>query len=109
MFTSDEDLVFCNVVGEHRSASGVSQHYRAALKRAGLRALRFHDLRHMFGTHAIRAADAREVMEWMGHADLKTTQLYLSYRPQEDAARRLAAVFGSTRRSDEEAVGSPTK
>jgi len=96
-FTADHDLVFGNEVGEHRSPSGVSQRYRAALKAAGLRALRFHDLRHTFGTHAIRAADAREVMEWMGHADLKTTQLYLSYRPQADAAKRLASVFGSER------------
>ncbi len=97
LFTSEVDLVFCNDVGEHRSPSGVSQRSRAALKQARLRPLRFHDLRHTFGTHAIRAADAREVMEWMGHADLKTTQLYLSYRPQADAARRLSAVFGANR------------
>lgn len=32
-------------------------------------------------------------MEWMGHADLKTTQIYLSYREQADAADRLARAF----------------
>ena len=45
--------------------------YKAALKKAGLRELRFHDLRHTFGSHAIRTADSREVMEWMGHQDLR--------------------------------------
>ncbi|MGH7314714.1 MAG: tyrosine-type recombinase/integrase [Candidatus Rokuibacteriota bacterium] len=52
-----------------------------------------HDLRHTFGTHAIRHADPREVMEWMGHADLATTQKYLAYKPRRDAARRLSAAF----------------
>jgi site-specific recombinase XerD len=33
-------------------------------------------------------------MEWMGHADLKTTQIYLSYKPKADAARRLSDAFG---------------
>jgi integrase len=33
-------------------------------------------------------------MEWMGHADLATTQKYLAYKPRKDAARRLSAAFG---------------
>jgi integrase len=41
----------------------------------------------------IRHADSREVMEWMGHADLKTTQVYLAYKPKADAARRLSEAF----------------
>ena len=40
---------------------------------AGLRQLRFHDLRHTFGTHAIASRHPR-VMEWMGHADIQTTR-----------------------------------
>jgi integrase len=33
-----------------------------------VRALRFHDLRHTFGTRMIAKADIRRVQEWMGHA-----------------------------------------
>jgi hypothetical protein len=29
----------------------------------------------------------------MGHADFATTQIYLSYKPRAEAARRLAAAF----------------
>jgi len=29
----------------------------------------------------------------MGHADLKTTQIYLASKPMADAARRLSAAF----------------
>ncbi|MGA7304562.1 MAG: site-specific integrase, partial [Rhodothermales bacterium] len=52
-----------------------------------------HDLRHVFGSHAIRTADSREVMEWMGHQDLATTQRYLQFKPRQDAARRISAAF----------------
>src|SRR3712207_3401492 len=49
-------------------AGTVSGHvYRAALARAGLRPLRFHDLRHTFGTRVIGVADIRRVQEWVGH------------------------------------------
>jgi len=48
--------------------------------------LRFHDLRHTFGTRMIAEADIRRVQEWMGHADLQTTMRYLHYAPRADDA-----------------------
>ena len=84
-FVGEDDLIFCGVLGGHLMPSRLRELYKRVIKEAGLRELRFHDLRHTFGTHAIRTADSREVMEWMGHGDLKTTQIYLSYKPQRDA------------------------
>src|SRR5918997_1935607 len=92
-FTGDQDLVFCDPIGRHLGYASLSRRYKETLTRAKLRPLRFHDLRHTFGTHAIRLADPREVMEWMDHADLQTTQKYLAYKPRGDAARRLSAAF----------------
>ena len=92
-FTGDDDLVFCGVQGGHVMPSKLRELYKRAINEAGLRVLRFHDLRHTFGTHTIRTADSREVMEWMGHQDLKTTQIYLSYKPQRDAAERISLAF----------------
>jgi integrase len=91
--TDDQDLVFTGKLGGHLSSSKLRIRYKRALEAAGLRQLRFHDLRHTFGTHAIRTADSREVMEWMGHQDLKTTQLYLAFKPQHGAARRISEAF----------------
>jgi integrase len=48
--------------------------------RAKLRPLRFHDLRHVFGSHAINKASILQVQTWMGHADVKTTMRYLHHR-----------------------------
>jgi integrase len=92
-WTGEQDLVFCDPIGRHLGYKSLSRRYKEALAAAGLRQLRFHDLRHTFGTHAIRAADPREVMEWMGHADIQTTQKYLAYKPRKDAAKRLASTF----------------
>src|SRR5207247_728169 len=60
----------------------------------GLRPLRLHDLRHSFGSLAARAATTtRELQEWMGHADAKTTARYTHYRPRGGEASRLASAF----------------
>lgn len=92
-FTRPDDLVFAGDVGSHLDDSALRRRYKAARDRAGLRPLRFHDLRHTFGTHAIRTVDPRELQEWMGHADFATTQIYLSYKPRAEAATRLARAF----------------
>lgn len=93
-FTADEDLVFCTARGQHVGYKALKERYRAALRAAGLREdFRFHNLRHTFGSTVIRHADSREVMEWMGHADLTTTRRYLAFVDREDAAKRVSEAF----------------
>ena len=96
---TDDGLVFERVPGSFLDASALLRRYKQALKRAGLRPLRFHDLRHTFGTCVIAKADIRRVQEWMGHADVQTTMRYLDYAPRHDDARVVAAAF---------ATGEPT-
>jgi integrase len=64
-----------------------------ALARGRLRPLRFHDLRHTFGTRMIRKADIRRVQEWMGHADIQTTMKYLHYESRPEDAQLVAEAF----------------
>lgn len=90
-----DDLVFIGVAGGYLDGSALRRRFKRARDAAGLRPLRFHDLRHTFGSIAIRTADPRELQEWMGHSDFSTTQIYMHYRPRADAARRLSAAFGS--------------
>ncbi|HEY7951203.1 MAG TPA: tyrosine-type recombinase/integrase [Solirubrobacterales bacterium] len=93
-FTADDDLVFCTPRGQHVGYKSLKERYRAALRKAGLREdFRFHNLRHTFGSTVIRHADSREVMEWMGHADLTTTRRYLAFVDREDAAKRVSEAF----------------
>jgi integrase len=92
-FVAGDDLVFVGDVGGHLDGSALRRRYAAALKRAGLRPLRFHDLRHTFGTRMIAKADIRRVQEWMGHADIQTTMRYLHYAPRGDEAELVAEAF----------------
>jgi integrase len=102
-FVGPDDLVFCSAVGAVLWEGEVRRGFYAALERAGLGHLRertppfrFHDLRHTFCTLAAGAAPITDVMAWMGHADLATTQLYAHHVPKHDAAQRPTAAFATT-------------
>jgi integrase len=79
--------------GGYLDGSALSKRYRAALERAALRPLRFHDLRHTFGTRVIGVADIRRVQEWMGHANVQTTMQYLHYVPRPHDAALVGKAF----------------
>jgi integrase len=90
LFTRDDDLVFAGPPGKVLNYDSLVVRYKAAQKAAGLRPLRFHDLRHSFGTMAVRQFPITDVQTWMGHADIATTRKYIHYAPQPEAAARLA-------------------
>jgi integrase len=92
-WTTDDDLVFVGQAGGYLDGRALRRRYDSALQRAGLRKLRFHDLRHTFGTRMIAKADIRRVQEWMGHADIQTTMKYLHYAPREEDAALVAEAF----------------
>ncbi len=94
-FTADEDLVFCNEVGDYFNDSALRRRFYAARDRAGLKPIRFHDLRHTFGTLAVQAFALSDVKAYMGHADIATTMIYVHHVPQVDAAERLSSALRS--------------
>ncbi len=92
-WVGDDDLVFVGETGGHLDGSALRRRYKSALAAASLRPLRFHDLRHTFGTRMIAEADIRRVQEWMGHADVQTTMRYLHYVPRKEDAALVARAF----------------
>jgi integrase len=82
-FQDDVDLVFAHPqIGQVLDPSRVRKRFQAAARRAGLRPVRFHDLRHTFGTRmAASGAPLRAIQEWMGHSDQRTTLIYADYAP----------------------------
>jgi len=78
--------------------------FYAAIKRAGIARLRFHDLRHTFGTRmAAAGVPMRELQEWMGHAHLTTTEIYAHYAPQPDDQKWVERAFGGS--AEDESLG----
>jgi integrase len=98
--------VFGNPVsGEPVGRSRLIARFKEARDRAKLRKVRFHDLRHSFGTMmAAQGVPIRTLQEWMGHRDLSTTQIYVDYAPSEreaeyvGTARSLGSNLGSNLR-----------
>jgi Phage integrase family len=66
---------------------------RRAQSAAGLRPLRFHDLRHSFGSLVVREVDTATLKAWMGHAKLTTTERYLHAKPRHNDVARLDRAF----------------
>lgn len=50
-FVGDDDLIFCSVQGGHLMPTRLRELCKRAIQGAGLRELRFHDLRHTFRGH----------------------------------------------------------
>ena len=98
-FTSPDDLVFCNVFGRSLDDSALRRRYRRAQAAAGVSPLRFHDLRHTFGSLlAMRGVDVVTIQKAMGHSALATTSRYLHARPASEQAQAFTAAFAANSR-----------
>lgn len=92
-----EDLVFANpLTGNALDHADLLRRFKRALKTAGVRRVRFHDLRHTFGTRMAASPDVamRQIQEWMGHRDYRTTLIYADYEPGEDESGMVDRAFG---------------
>ena len=98
-FAGNDDLVFAHPqLGTVLDGSKLRRRFTAARDRAGVREIRFHDLRRTFGTRmAAAGAPMRSLQEWLGHSDFRTTLIYAQYAPdQTHGARYAATAFAST-------------
>jgi integrase len=117
VFQDDDDLVFAHPsTGGPLDPSKVLTRFKGALERAAVRPVRFHDLRHTFGTRAAAAGvPLRTLQEWMGHRDYKTTLVYADYQPDDRREAELverafaASTNSSTNLSETEANSEQPK
>jgi integrase len=111
-FDGDLDLVFAHPqTGKPLDRSKVLKRCKAACEDAKVPVIRFHDLRHTFGTRlAASGVPLRTIQEFMGHADTKTTQIYVHYARSEHEIQLVDDAFASesehTSPGDTPATGS---
>jgi integrase len=98
-YQADDDLVFAHPEkGTVLKHSSLCKRFKKTLREAGVRPVRFHDLRHTFGTRmAAEGVAPRKLQEWMGHADLKTTQIYTDYEPDDDECKTVCEAFSGVK------------
>ena len=73
----EHDYVFTSPTGKKIMANNLRRAFRKAVRRAGLKDLRIHDLRHTFGTRLAQSGvDLYTIAKLLGHKDVRATQRY---------------------------------
>ena len=115
-FTADGDRVFVGEAGSPMDDSAMRRRWYAMLEAAGFPRgsedhpyMRFHDLRHTFGTIAVRIPGVTlpDVQAMMGHSNITTTMRYIHYRPRTAEAARFSAFLADAIESAGSTVGPP--
>jgi len=79
-------LVFCCVDGKPFTLWQLHERLWGACRRAGLREVRWHDLRHTFASQLVSAGvPLRQVQDWLGHSTITMTMRYSHLVPGEGA------------------------
>lgn len=93
----EHGLVFAHATGAPLLGSNVTRSFQRLLQRAGLRRMRFHDMRHACASLLIaQGIHPRVVMETLGHSQIGITMNVYSHvlpEAQREAAARMDAVL----------------
>ena len=96
----ESGFVFTTTIGTPLDGSTVTHRFQAALKAAGLRGIRFHDLRHTCATLLLaQGVHPRLIMDILGHSQIAITMnLYAHVIPamQKEVAARMDEILAST-------------
>jgi len=77
------DLVFCSDAGRYLRHKNTDRKLRGICRRAGLREIGWHTLRHTFASHlAMRGVTLKAIQELLGHANIKMTMRYAHLSPE---------------------------
>jgi len=102
----DLDLVFATPRGGPMEPRNVNRAFTALLRRAGLRPIRLHDLRHSCATLLFaQGVEAATVQRILGHSSITvTTSTYVDVieQVQHDALSRLDGLFDEDDQADED-------
>lgn len=95
-FIAPSELVFCGPFGRALDPSALRRRYQAAQAAAELAPLRWHDLRHTYGSLLAAArVDLVKIKAAMGHSNISTTERYLHARPASEQAAEFTAAFAA--------------
>jgi hypothetical protein len=89
-------LVFCNEDGSLLSLWQLHERLEIVCRRAGLRRIRWHDLRHSLASSGV---PLRQIQAWLNHSTILMSMRYAHLAP--DAGAELISVLEPERRGNE--------
>ena len=96
----ENNLAFCSEIGRPLEGGQVSWRFHKALRTAGLRRMRVHDLRHTAATHLLtRGVHPKVVQELLGHSTITLTlDTYSHVAPalHAEVASHMETLFSAT-------------
>lgn len=75
-YKNDEKYICVDKEGKLINPDTLTKKFAKFLKDNGLKKIRLHDLRHSVGTLLLKKISLRGVQDWLGHANISTTQIY---------------------------------
>lgn len=81
--THDNKFVFVNHRHQRVTHDSLRHHFRRDQEKAGMRPIRFHDLRHSFASHfMMNNGNIYDLKSLLGHSDISTTMRYAHLSPE---------------------------
>jgi integrase len=75
-------LIFCDAHGRPLRIGQLHECLWRSLERAGLRDVRWHDLRHSFASNlAAKGVPIPQIQKWLGHSTIAMTMRYVQFAP----------------------------
>jgi integrase len=105
-------LVFCNPDGSPLTLWQLHDRFQFVCRRAGLRRIRWHDMRHSFASQLVIAGvPIRQVQEWLGHQSITMTMRLLTpgseWRNGAHPSTRLGCQRTRSRQPDGNRIVAP--
>ncbi len=68
------EYIFVDPIGNIIHPDTITRQFKEIVKAAGLREIRFHNLRHSCASLLLsKGAALKEIQDWLGHSDISTT------------------------------------
>ena len=91
------DYIYVNEIGERIKPNFITQNFPLVLEKAGLRRIRYHDLRHSCASLLYaNGVSLKDIQEWLGHSDISTTSniyTHLDYSSKVSSANAIIDCF----------------
>ena len=87
------DYICVDAIGELIKPNYVTDHFKVVLKEKGLKAVRFHDLRHSCASLLLaNGVPMKMIQDWLGHSDMGTTANIYSHIDSESKKASVMAI-----------------